>query len=219
MKTIDDLKRRIHDLQLSDRNNRTAAETAQAKLSTSEGSWIQQRQNLDRSIADLTARCKALTEQNNVLHQHLENVSSQATRIRQAAVAAAADPGEGAAGDNTADNDGTEAKLSELRAVINYLRKEKEIVDMQLELGKQENARLKTQIGHVTRDLEDTRTTLSDVSPLLPQINPIVDTFGLTGTRARCLSGGYRRTARGASREDPATEPSAREQRDTPSGL
>jgi nucleoprotein TPR len=46
MKTIDDLKRRIHDLQLSDRNNRTAAETAQAKLSTSEGSWSQQRQTL-----------------------------------------------------------------------------------------------------------------------------------------------------------------------------
>ena len=31
-------------------------------------------------------RCKALdVEQNNVLHQHLDNVSSQAARIRQAA--------------------------------------------------------------------------------------------------------------------------------------
>lgn len=159
MKAIDDLKRRIHDLQQSDRNNRTAAETAQAKLSSSESSWSQQRQTLDREIADLAARCKALTEQNNVLHQHLENVSSQATRIRQAADSTVATPGEG---DTT---DGTEAKLSELRAVINYLRKEKEIVDMQLELGKQENARLKTQIGHITRDLEDTRATLSDVSP------------------------------------------------------
>ncbi|KAI9449362.1 hypothetical protein BJY52DRAFT_1215953 [Lactarius psammicola] len=156
IKAIEDLKRRIHDLQVSDRNNRTAAETAQAKLSTSEGSWSQQRQALDREIADLAARCKALTEQNNVLHQHLDNVSSQATRIRQAADSTVATPGEG----DTAD--GTEAKLSELRAVINYLRKEKEIVDMQLELGKQENARLKTQIGHVTRDLEDTRATLSD---------------------------------------------------------
>lgn len=156
IKAIEDLKRRIHDAQLSDRNNRTAAETAQAKLSTSESSWSQQRQALDREIADLAARCKALTEQNNVLHQHLDNVSSQATRIRQAADSTVATPGEG----NTAD--GTEAKLSELRAVINYLRKEKEIVDMQLELGKQETARLKTQIGHVTRDLEDTRTTLSD---------------------------------------------------------
>ena len=54
--------------------------------------------------------------------------SSQATRIRQAAADfTLATAGEG---DTT---DGTEAKLSELRAVINYLRKEKEIVDMQLE--------------------------------------------------------------------------------------
>lgn len=37
----------------------------------------------------------------------------------------------------------SDAKLSELRAVTKYLRKE-EIVDLQLELGKQENARLKT---------------------------------------------------------------------------
>jgi hypothetical protein len=105
-----------------------------------------------------SSRCKALTEQNNVLHQHLDNVSSQAARIRQAADSSVATPSEGEAADST------EAKLSELRAVINYLRKEKEIVDMQLELCKQENARLKTQIGHLTRDLEDTRATLSDVS-------------------------------------------------------
>jgi hypothetical protein len=111
-------------------------------------------------------RCKALTEQNNVLHQHLDNVSSQAARIRQAADSSAGTPSEG----ETAD--GTESKLSELRAVINYLRKEKEIVEMQLELCKQENARLKTQMGHLTRDLEDTRATLSDVS--LPCFNRCV---------------------------------------------
>lgn len=103
-------------------------------------------------------RCKALTEQNNVLHQHLDNVSSQAARIRQAADSSVGTPSEGEIAD------GAESKLSELRAVINYLRKEKEIVDMQLELCKQENARLKTQMGHLTRDLEDTRVTLSDVS-------------------------------------------------------
>ncbi|KAH9977476.1 hypothetical protein BJV74DRAFT_946992 [Russula compacta] len=156
IKAIDDLKRRLHDLQASERNHRTAAETAQAKLATSESSWSQQRQALDREIGDLTARCKALTEQNNVLHQHLDNVSSQAARIRQAADSSVGAPGEG----ETVD--GTETKFSELRAVINYLRKEKEIVDMQLELCKQENARLKTQIGHLNRDLEDTRATLSD---------------------------------------------------------
>jgi nucleoprotein TPR len=56
IKSIDDLKRRLHDLQVSERNNRTGAETAQAKLATSESSWSQQRQALDREITDLTSR-------------------------------------------------------------------------------------------------------------------------------------------------------------------
>jgi hypothetical protein len=41
-------------------------------------------------------------------------------------------------------------------------------MDIQLELGKQENARLKPQIGtcSIIRALEYTRSTLSNVSPL-----------------------------------------------------
>ena len=56
IKVNEDLKRRLHDLQASERNNKMAAETAQAKLTSSEGSWSQQKQALDREIADLTAR-------------------------------------------------------------------------------------------------------------------------------------------------------------------
>jgi nucleoprotein TPR len=56
--------------------------------------------------------------------------------------------------------DGTESKLSELCDVIHYLRKEKGIVNIRFERCKQENARLKTQMGHLTRDMKDTRATL-----------------------------------------------------------
>jgi nucleoprotein TPR len=56
-----------------------------------------------------------------------------------------------------------DTKLSELRSVVAYLRKEKEIVDLQLELSKQENARLKAQIDHLSQSLDDTRATLSEV--------------------------------------------------------
>jgi nucleoprotein TPR len=118
-----------------------------------------------------------------VLHQHLDNVSSQAARIRQAADSSVGTPGEAEAAD------GTETKLSELRAVINYLRKEKEIVDMQLELCKQENARLKTQIGHLTRDLEDTRATLSDVSLPCPITSGHPSFIYPSGKRSCCLRG------------------------------
>jgi hypothetical protein len=57
-----------------------------------------------------------------------------------------------------------DTKVSELRSVVAYLRKEKEIVDLQLELSKQENVRLKAQIEHLTQSLQETRATLAEVS-------------------------------------------------------
>jgi len=101
-------------------------------------------------------RCQDLSSQNTILHQHLESVSSQANRIKVAAQSSSTVPEDDSAGD-------ADAKLSELRSVVAYLRKEKEIVDLQLELSKQETTRLKTQIEHLSQTLEDTRTTLSEV--------------------------------------------------------
>lgn len=86
-------------------------------------------------------------------------MSSQATRIQQAADSSAATvTGEGETGDDV------DLKLSELRSVVTYLRKEKEIVDLQLELSRQENVRLKSQIDHLAQSLEETRATLSEVT-------------------------------------------------------
>jgi nucleoprotein TPR len=103
-------------------------------------------------------RCKDLASQNNLLLQHLEDVSSQAARIRQAADSTASTlPAEGEANEDSA------TRLSELRAVVTYLRKEKEIVDLQLELSKQENARFKVQIEHLSQSLQDVRSTLAEV--------------------------------------------------------
>ena len=66
--------------------------------------------------------------------------------------------------------DDADTKLSELRSVVAYLRKEKEIVDLQLELSKQENTRLRTQVEHLSSSLEETRKTLSEVSsPCIPR--------------------------------------------------
>lgn len=60
-----------------------------------------------------------------------------------------------------------DTKVSELRSVVAYLRKEKEIVDLQLELSKQENVRLKAQIEHLTQSLQETRATLAEVCSLV----------------------------------------------------
>lgn len=86
----------------------------------------------------------------------MESVSSQASRIRQAADSSVNVPESG-------DADEADGRVAELRSVIAYLRKEKEIVDLQLELAKQESARQKSQIDHLTQALEQTRTALSNV--------------------------------------------------------
>ncbi|OJA16044.1 hypothetical protein AZE42_05491 [Rhizopogon vesiculosus] len=157
IKTIETLKQQLSAAQAISRENLSEAANAQAKLEASEGSWKQQKEALDKEISDLSTRSKDLSAQNALLHQHLETVSTQATRIRQAADSSAT---EGTAGDT--DGGDVDTKVSELRSVVAYLRKEKEIVDLQLELSKQENVRLKAQIEHLTQSLQETRTTLAE---------------------------------------------------------
>ncbi|KAG2010159.1 hypothetical protein CC2G_013002 [Coprinopsis cinerea AmutBmut pab1-1] len=157
IKTIEQLRRDLSDAQNKARENQAASETAVAKLAASEQSWKQQKETLDKEISDLNARCQDLSSQNTLLHQHLESVSSQAARIRQAANDSASTP--------ATEGDGSEdaaKELENLRPVVSYLRKEKEIVELQLELGKQENARLKSQIEHLSQSLEEARTTISE---------------------------------------------------------
>ncbi|KAF7966386.1 hypothetical protein HWV62_38881 [Athelia sp. TMB] len=157
IKSIESLKQQLSAVQVASRDNLVAAETAAAKLAASENSWKQQKQALDKEMSDLNARCKDLSSQNAILHQHLESVSSQATRIQQAS-----DASTNAATDEVDATEDTDTKLSELRSVVSYLRREKEIVDLQLELSKQENVRLKSQIEHLSQSLEETRASLSE---------------------------------------------------------
>ncbi|KAL5482794.1 MLP1_9 [Sanghuangporus weigelae] len=155
IKVVDAFKKELTETRASLREKMVQAETAQANLTSSEASWNQQREVLNKEIADLTARCKDLAAQNSLLHQHLESVSSQASRIRQAADSNMNVPESG-------DGDDVDSRVVELRSVVAYLRKEKEIVDLQLELSKQENARQKAQIDHLSQALEETRTALSN---------------------------------------------------------
>ncbi|KIJ62559.1 hypothetical protein HYDPIDRAFT_93869 [Hydnomerulius pinastri MD-312] len=156
-KSIENLKQQLTAALATSRENLAEAANAQAKLEASEGSWKQQKEALDKEVADLSARCKDLATQNDLLYKNLDSVSSQAARIRQAADSSA----ESTSGDADMSGD-SDTKLSELRSVVAYLRKEKEIVDLQLELSKQENARLKAQIDHLTQSLQEARTTLSE---------------------------------------------------------
>lgn len=111
---------------------------------------------LSYQCADLSISCKDLVAQNTLLHNHLESVSTQAAKIRDVANSSSTTPGEG-------EGDSSDGKLAELRSVVGWLRKEKEIVELQLELGKQETARLKTQVDHLYQSLDQARASLAEV--------------------------------------------------------
>lgn len=52
--------------------------------------------------------------------------------------------------------------------MIRYLRREKDIVDLQLEFSKQEATRLRQQLEFATRNLEESRQALVEVGLLKP---------------------------------------------------
>ena len=56
IKAIETLKRQLNTAQTQARDSLAANETSQAKLATSETSWNQQKDALDKEISDLNAR-------------------------------------------------------------------------------------------------------------------------------------------------------------------
>jgi nucleoprotein TPR len=115
------------------------------------------KRGVDRVCSYDFASCTDLTAQNSLLHQHLESVTSQAARIRQTADSTSTSV---AGSDGTED---TEARVADLQSIVSYLRKEKEIVDLQLDLSKGECARLKSHLQHAEQSLNEVRNQLSEV--------------------------------------------------------
>ncbi|KAG8871481.1 hypothetical protein FRB98_000746 [Tulasnella sp. 332] len=148
-------KHELNVAQAMARDQQTAAETAQANLLSSQTSWDAQRETLNKELQDLKSRFDDMSNQNATLHKHLESVSSQATAIRQAA-----DQSASLAANSLSEQD-ADAAMDELRSVIAYLRKEKEIVDLQLDLNRQQSIRLRSEVEHLTRNIEETRAQLA----------------------------------------------------------
>ncbi|CAE6498266.1 unnamed protein product [Rhizoctonia solani] len=154
LKQINQLKSTITDLQSEVRKTTASSETATVKLQASEASWARQKETMEKEVSELTSRMTALQQQNALLHSQLEDVNTQAAKIRQTATAAA----ESLAIDSS-DSD-ADSKMQQLREVIAFVRKEKEIVDLQLHLAQVDNTRVKSENDRLTTALDEARSTL-----------------------------------------------------------
>ncbi|KAK6509185.1 hypothetical protein TWF481_003946 [Arthrobotrys musiformis] len=131
---------------------KTEAETAKSMLESSTTSWETQKETYEKELKDVRARCDDLIKQNKLVHDQFEVVSQQIADLQK--------DRERAIGEMTVAT--SDQSLEELREVITYLRREKEIVDVQLELQTQEAKRLKVQLDHARKQLDEVRVTLSE---------------------------------------------------------
>jgi len=126
---------------------KTEAESARTSLSQNEESWTDSKEQFEREMAELRSARQELKVQNDHLHQQLETL----TNIRKRATSAQEQPSESSPAPG----------LDNLQEVIKYLRREKEIVDVQLELSAQEAKRLKQQLDYTQSQLDDARLKLN----------------------------------------------------------
>ncbi|GAA6015704.1 hypothetical protein JCM11491_002452 [Sporobolomyces phaffii] len=166
VKRLSEVKDQLESVRATIREHQTAAEVSKANLVSSEQSWTRQKQALDQELADVRKRAEELKEQNATLAQHLETATAQASQLhaRHAAIAAGTSPEGG-----VADSDAVEsitashaASVEQLREVIRYLRREKEIIDLQFDYSKQEAARLRQQLDFTERSLTEARQALTE---------------------------------------------------------
>ncbi|KAG9239050.1 hypothetical protein BJ875DRAFT_528441 [Amylocarpus encephaloides] len=155
-KLLQNLRAEHNQLKSESASLKADAESARVTLSQSEISWEERRLNLEQELGELRSRRDDVNAQNKLLHQQLENVGAQISALQQgrAATAEAGEsgfPGAESTVDRTADG---------LRELNVFLRREKEIVEVQYELKAQEAKRLQQQLDYTQSQLDESRLKL-----------------------------------------------------------
>ncbi|KAK5053321.1 hypothetical protein LTR84_002295 [Exophiala bonariae] len=152
-KTVQIVREEANQLKLQMVDLKTQAETAKANLEQKSSSWDEMKDRFEREAADLKKRREEVAKQNNLLHNQLESVTQQISALQRDRAALAEGQDSEPSGPSTAE-------LDKLQEVITYLRREKDIVDMQYQLSTQEAKRLRQQLDFTQSQLDETRLKL-----------------------------------------------------------
>lgn len=128
---------------------RTQADTYKKDLAQKEQSWNEIKNRYESEITELQRRREEVLHQNSLLHNQLENITNQISALQRDR----SNLPEG-------DEESSAPNLEGLQEVIKFLRREKEIVDVQYHLSTQESKRLRQQLEYTQTQLDDTRLKL-----------------------------------------------------------
>lgn len=150
-KQLQTVRSEANELRLEIVGVKTQAENSKKDLTQKEESWKEQKDRYEGEILELQKRRDEILHQNSLLHTQLENITKQISTLQKdrANIAAGEEEGEAAS-----------SSLESLQEVIKYLRREKEIVEVQYHLSTQESKRLRQQLDYTQSQLDDTRLKL-----------------------------------------------------------
>ncbi|KAL8980822.1 MAG: hypothetical protein Q9205_004202 [Flavoplaca limonia] len=151
-KTVQKVRAENNELKIQMVGLKTERDSALTNYAQSEESWLDSKAGYERELEDMREGKEGLVEQNHRLHQQLETLSTQIANLQKRNA-----PAENDQSESMVNNAG----LENLQEVIKYLRREKEIIDVQLELSNQETKRLKQQLDHTQTQLDETRVKLN----------------------------------------------------------
>ncbi|KAJ5777713.1 hypothetical protein N7520_000959 [Penicillium odoratum] len=151
-KNVQNIRAEANQLKLDLVEMRTQSETYKKDLIQKEESWSEQRARYENELTELHKRREEVLHQNSVLHTQLENISTQISALQRDRANVP---------DDDENDDGNSApNLEGLQEVIKFLRREKEIVEVQYHLSTQEGKRLRQQLEYTQSQLDETRLKL-----------------------------------------------------------
>lgn len=152
-RSLQNLRTEYNQVKTEAATYRTEVESIKLTLAQSETSWEERRKQFNQELDELRRRREDANTQNKLLQEQLDSLGSQITTLQQ-----------GRAGDaNTltaaldASSDRSADGLRELNA---FLRREKEIVEVQYELKVQEAKRLQQKLEYAETQLDECRLKL-----------------------------------------------------------
>jgi nucleoprotein TPR len=105
-------------------------------------SFVNVRKKLEDDLKEMEQRLEDINQQNRLLHSQFEQLSTSRTQF-----------------DENEDL-GDDKQLLDLREVVKYLRREKDIVDTKLQISGQETERMKVQLEHLQKSLDESRIVI-----------------------------------------------------------
>ncbi len=150
IKTAQASRSEANQLRLEMVDLKTQAETAHQDIQQKESSWSERKNTYEQEVADLKQRREEVAQQNAILHGQLESLTKQIAALQRDRTDLA----------SVESTDSHSTNLDDFQEVIKYLRREKEIVDVQYHLSTNEHKRLRQQLDFVQSQLDETRLKL-----------------------------------------------------------